>query len=253
VSSLREFQRDFARAIYGRGNANVAAQLGATPARRMDVYRRNTFGNLHDALQSAYPVITKLVGEDFFRYAAREYVYLHPSTSGDLHEFGAEFGAFFAAFPPARGLPYLPDVAALEWACHRSFFAADHDLLDFERLGAVPPQRYGELKFRLHPACRLVVSAFPVDRIWHANQDGAPEVIVDLGVGGVRALVSRRFHRVVVHALPVGYWLFLLALATGQALDTACATAAQADPEFELAEALQRAVLDGVLVDFQLS
>ena len=52
----------------------------------------------------------------FFGEAARQYIVGHPSLSGDLNDYGGEFAQFLAAYPHAADLPYLPDVARLEWA-----------------------------------------------------------------------------------------------------------------------------------------
>src|SRR5690349_19822275 len=79
MTSLAETQRRFLRDLYG------AQALDPRAA----VYRRNVLANLHDALAAAYPVVRRLVGEAFFREAARQFTQAHPSTSGDLHAFGS--------------------------------------------------------------------------------------------------------------------------------------------------------------------
>ena len=108
----------------------------------IEVYRNNYRGNLLDALAGAYPVIEQLVGKDFFRLMARKYSEQYPSHSGNLHHYGAELAEFIAAFEHARELPYLTDVAALEWACHRAWFADDADqcfnVFSFKHLSLLP-------------------------------------------------------------------------------------------------------------------
>ena len=77
-------------------------------------------------------------------------------------------------FSPALSLraqlAYLPDVARLEWAWHRAFHAADRAPLALERLAAVPPERYGQVRFRLHPSAQFIASDYPLLRIWEVNQ-----------------------------------------------------------------------------------
>ena len=118
---------------------------------RSDIYRNNVFGTLTDALAMAYPVICKLVGSDFFERLASGFIRQTPSKSGNLHNFGGELSEFIAGFQECSELTYLPDVARLEWACHEVFFSADHPPLESDRLNAVSADRYGELKFHLHP------------------------------------------------------------------------------------------------------
>ena len=48
------------------------------------------------------------------------------SASGGLNELGGHLADFLPAFAPARELPYLADVARLEWLVHKAHYAADH-------------------------------------------------------------------------------------------------------------------------------
>ena len=65
------------------------------------------------------------------------------------------------------------------------FYEADHPALDLERLTQVPPERYADLRFALHPACRLLRSAYPVRRIWQVSQpDYQGDQAVALDEGG---------------------------------------------------------------------
>jgi hypothetical protein len=256
MNSLRELQLGFLQALFSRAGSDFVTQLVAGEVngeQRLDIYRNNTFTNLRNALHSAYPVVGRLVGEDFFNYAATEYIYHRPSTCGDLHSYGDRFAEFLQTFPPAAGLPYLADVARLEWACHTAFFAADHLPLDLQRLAEVPVEQYSALAFQLHPACRLLESAYPIDAIWHVNQEdyrGKQEVVLDQG--GVKVLVRRPRHHAEVVALTESEWCFLEALASGDSLGTASARALHIAADFDLAGALQRFVDEVTLVDFTL-
>jgi hypothetical protein len=256
MHSLRDLQQGFMQAVFSRNATAFAQHLvpgGLSGEQRVAVYRNNTFTNLQNAMQSAYPVVTRLVGEGFFSYAATEYIYHYPSSSGDLHDYGSEFAEFLQDFAPVSQLLYLPDVARLEWACHTAFFAADHVSLDLQSLTEVPVERYGDLSFKLHPACRLLESSFPVDSIWHVNQeDFEGEQNVDLALGGVRLLIRRPRHHVDVVPLSDGEWRFLNSLASGETLGTACEMALSASDEFELGKTLQRFVSEATLVDFTL-
>ena len=110
--------------------------------------------------------------------------------------YGAGFADFLSAFDPARHLPYLPDVARLEWAINESYHAVDAKILDPQLIAAVPIARYADLMFILHPSCRLVASPYPIEGIWRANQpdrDGA----ASLDAPGSHLLVHR-------HDLDVG-------------------------------------------------
>ena len=93
--------------------------------RRFAVYRNNVAHSLSRALASRYPVIERLVGEDFFRPLAAAFIAAHPPASPMLFQWGGEFPGFLAGFPPLRDLPYLADVAELEWLRGQAYHAAD--------------------------------------------------------------------------------------------------------------------------------
>ncbi len=72
---------------------------------RLAIYRGNMNANAARALAATYPIICKLVGDEFFGGVARAYCRQHPSVSGDLNELGAHLADFIGAFPPAQSLP----------------------------------------------------------------------------------------------------------------------------------------------------
>lgn len=258
MPTLRDLQIDFAAALIndnGEG-ANFVQNLVAgklSPNRQLDVYRNNVFGCLTESLKITYPVIVKLVGDEFFEHLADAFIRQTPSNSGNLHQFGSEMVWFLAEFPSAGELAYLPDVAKLEWACHEVFFAEDHLALASERLAVVPENQLGKLKFHLHPATRLLTSQFPVHRIWETNQpDFSGDPPVDLNRGGVHLLVRREDYQAVLQPLTPGEWAFLNACQAGADLSHASVSGLEADPHFDIGSVLQKFVADSILVDFSL-
>ena len=143
----------------------------------MEIYRGNVLANRRGTLRATYPVVCRLVGDAFFDEAAARYAGHAPSRSGDLHEYGDAFANFLEGYAHARSLPYLADVARLEWACHECYHAADAGAFDFAALARVPAERHAGLRFLLHPSTRLLRSSHPVAAIMEANQpdrDGTP-------------------------------------------------------------------------------
>ncbi|MBL8522530.1 MAG: putative DNA-binding domain-containing protein [Betaproteobacteria bacterium] len=251
---LRETQARFADALLGRDS--TAAELiraGAlTPARRLEIYRHNVMTNLRGALRDIYPVVERIVGEAFFQHAADRFIAETPSRSGDLNRFGAEWPDFLSTYPHAVELPYLSDVARLEWVWHECFHAADADALDLARLADVPPDDHAGLRFRLHPAVRLVASAYPLLRIWEVNQPGyGDDVAIDWDAGGDSLLVRRDGNDIAIEALPHGAFRFLSALSCGAAMEPAAEAALAVDAEFDLQGFLLESVQSAVIVDFE--
>ena len=253
MSGLRELQLAFVGEVFGEKGAGISGRICANGAERLQIYRNNVFVGFTKALGSVYPVIERLVGEGFFRYASAEYIKRHPSESGNLHGFGGAFPEFLRTFEPTAPMGYLPDVARLEWAYHQVFFAATHEPLDMVSLGAVSQTRYEELKFQLHPASRLLTSPYPILRIWQVNQkDCVEDRAVDLAEGGVRLLLIRRALEIEIQPLEEGEFVLLQALADDLDFGTACSRALTAQPDFDVASGFRRHITQGALVDFRL-
>ncbi|MBY0579012.1 MAG: DNA-binding domain-containing protein [Burkholderiales bacterium] len=230
---------NFARAIRGEGllpdNQVICPNYSAESA--VGVYRNNYRGNLRGALAIAYPVIQKIVGQNFFAMMAKKFIENHPSHSGNLHRYGAAFGDFICALEP--GLPYLADVARLEWACHLAYYAQDADPLDLARLAQVVPEQYESLRLPVHPSCGIVKSRYPITAIWHAHQPGMPaDFRINLDDGPTIALVSREEDEVRVRALQEADALWLHSIRAGIPLGVATFSTLECYPNFDLQAAL---------------
>ena len=193
-------QNLFYRAVWEKDSASIAelskhikAARNLTPAEGLAVYRGNVVGNLTSALMSTYPVCCQLVGEKFFEATAAKFISQFPCLSPDLGDYGEQLPEFLADFEPAASLPYLPDVARLEWFWHRVFSGEDTRALDLQKLAEVPEERWGELIFYLPKNSVLLESAYPIHRIWQVNQeDYEGDRTVSLDEGGVKIFLWRQ-------------------------------------------------------------
>ena len=135
----------------------------------------------------------ELTGAAFFNAAVDAFTREHPSTGGDLNVYGSEFAHFLAEYPHARNLPYLSDVARLEWAIDEASRASDGNTLAQDVLAALarlPSDAVARQTLTLEASCRLVASRFPVMRIWQVHQSDGDKS-VDLDTGPDRLLVRR--------------------------------------------------------------
>ena len=253
MPSLRELQQGFASAMFAAEGAAPAFAIAgpAVATERIAIYRTAMFANYRKALGATYAVVQRLVGAAFFHAAVDEFVRACASTSGDLNVYGDEFADFLATYPHARDLPYLPDVARLEWAIDEAQRAADTARAPaavLAALAAVRPERLTSLRLRLDPSCRLVASAFPILRVWQVNQpDHEGDERVDLDAGADALLVRREASDVSLSQLAPGEHAFLAALAAGAALGAALDAAQTADAQFDLGAALRAHIAAGTI------
>jgi hypothetical protein len=256
MRSLRELQSGFAAALLepnaGRAAPDIRAD-GISPALRLGFYRSNVLENYRKALAATYPAIERLVGIGCFLNLASEYARRHASRSGDVGMHGERFADFLERHPVGRALPYLADVARLEWAIEESFYEADREGLPLERLARVPAEQVSALRFHLAPSSRLLRSRFPVHRIWQISQpDSVGDERVDFDAGAVQLLVRREGYAVTLDPLPAGEFAMLDALRAGYGFGEAFAYALTVDGELDAGAFLRRHIASGVLCDFAL-
>lgn len=250
MPSLRDTQERFTQALFSGDDAGIEAMvLGGTlpTAQRLDIYRNNVLVNYRNALRDTYPAIVRLVGDEFFNAAAWRYARTHHSGSGDLHDYGDTFAEFLGNFEPASTLPYLPDMARLEWAMHRVFHAADAPALTAADFAGMDENRLPSLCLALHPATWLLTSRYPLTRIWRISQPGAEadDVQVDLDEGAQCLLLIRRDHEVHIEQISPAEHAMLEAMNEGGTLGAAVDAALRHDPAFDLGAALLRHVAGG--------
>ena len=86
MTSLHDCQTQFYRAIFDKNQTIIGIDDS-----RLAIYRQTIFHSLHNALSTSYPVIGRLVGTEFFRFLAKQYIQQYPSVSGDLNRYGDAF------------------------------------------------------------------------------------------------------------------------------------------------------------------
>ena len=154
--------------------AGLLDPAGRPAGKRFDVYRNNVVQSLIDALETGFPVLAKLLGEDSFSAVAQRFVRAHPPNSPLMMFYGEALPAFLEGLEALADYPYLADVARLEILRHRAYHAADAEPIDARSLATLPPEQLMAARFTLAPACQLLCSRWPVLSIWQFNMvDGA--------------------------------------------------------------------------------
>lgn len=247
---LHELQLAMRRSLV-EGEDGMAGALilgaGLAPGERLAVYRNTYLLTLVRALRLSYPAVERLVGADFFEAAARAFIAAEPPRSSWLDDYGAGFAGFLERFAPAAVLPYLGDVARLEWAVSRALHASDAEPLDLAALASVPEAERAGLRFRPQPSLALLALQHPADAVWHAvlAEDEAALAALDLSAGPAWLLVQRGPQGVELLRLAEPLWNFVHALCAGRPLGAALAEHRDIDAPAALAALLAQGRLAG--------
>ncbi len=164
-------------------------------AKGFGIYYNNWRLGLTKVLGHHFPVCKRLVGDRFFQGMSEEYIKTHPSIYFSLNDYGVDFSDFIMQFTPAASLPYLSDVAKLEWAIHRALIGESSTEYNPQALSDLlsSPEKQKKFQFGLTKNGTLISSIYPIHRIWETNQaDYEGDETVNVDEGDVRLFVWRK-------------------------------------------------------------
>jgi len=208
----------------------------------MGIYQNSAIGNITNALALTYPVIERLVGEEFFRAMCRRFITLHWPKTANMDDYGIEFPLFLAEFEHVKHLSYLSDVGYLEWFFHQSSLADDSDASDWGALINVQENEALKLKFTLSPSVRLIQSPYPIDKIWAMNQGNVnSENAIDCEEQSDTFLVLyRKELKTDISLITAGEFAMLSSFFNGLSFDSAIKNSTLADQEIAVDETIQK-------------
>lgn len=196
------------------------------------VYRNNVRASITRALGDKFPVLKKLVGDEFFSALSRAFFDANPPRSRLLREYGAELPAFVQSLASAQNHPYLADVAIIEIAWLGAYHGPDAQSLAPAEIIAAAGDNLAAARLDMHPTATLLSVEHGALSIWRANKTDAPTQPLR-AEGAEYALIVRPAMDVAVHALEPAQWAALCALKDGRTLGDAFSAAAEADAAFE--------------------
>lgn len=254
MTSTSDPQAEFAFAIFDPAQLppeDVTSHSSRRPLRRFNVYRNNVFSSLTEVLAAYFPVVARLVGPDYFRILARRYILETPPRSPVLSRMGSEFPSFIASQFNVHELPYLGDVAELEWKQQRAYHAADQTPLTTSDLVDAPLNRIGDIVFHFHPSFDIVRSLYPVVSIWRTNTFDLDVRPLGLSDGCEAAMIIRPALDVHVVPIPPSMHPFVTSLKAGQSLRAAAETCCS-EKGFHLQRDLALLIEAGAIAGFSL-
>jgi hypothetical protein len=225
--SLEALQSKMTAAVLSGDFSVVASEFiapGATPQRRLGIFRNNTILSLTAALSATFPATVALVDKRFFDYAAASFIAAHPPREARLSAYGGEFPRFLARFPALAQHSFVASVAALEWAVA--------EVLDAEE--GTP---------------RFVASRFDALSVWNAFHGGRIDSIDPARRKATRLAIWRSGANIRFAELTAPQFAFRRALAKGRPLDRAAAAAMARDPLFDFTQELVTLIRAGLVVN----
>jgi Putative DNA-binding domain len=248
---LETMQRVMTASILGQTSSRLGSRLqagDADPVSRFAIYRNNTFISLTESLKANFPVTVMLVHERFFHWVAQEFIRQHPPEAARLSSYGAKLPAYLAGLPACRSVPYVAEIARLEWAIGTSLHAEERDSCSIETLSHLGGE-VGDARLILQPTLQLIPARWPIIDIWNAHQRGLvelPDVIVRRAT---YVQVTRIADRIRLSPLSAGRGAFRRRLARGLSLNAAIHLAVSRDRSFTPGAELASLFSENIVTD----
>lgn len=168
------FDPGIAHAQFEMASKLVNPSASLEPADRILIYRHCITGAQQRVLQMLYPVCLLILGNACFDTLARDYAWSPRSNCDDLNQYGEGFADMLEEqlqrHPALNELPYLPDLARLEWAWHQSLFRANGPVFDPASLPELVTQHGQQLIPEPAPSLFIFSSPWPVYDIWQSHK-----------------------------------------------------------------------------------
>lgn len=218
---------------------------------RLSIYKNNYYASLIEAMEASFETVYKLVGEDFFKALCKAYLQAHPPQNPIVILLGENFPGFITSFPHTQQIPYLADVAKLDWArqvCHHAPSQASVEPSIFSRLS---PTELMEKIITPRADIQLIRSAFPIYSIWEMNHSAqSPHKEIDLGQSQ-QLLLIRNDEAVEMYCTDLTFFNLLKKLANQISLGEALENAMEENEAFNASEAVSFIIQTGFIYQLQ--
>jgi uncharacterized protein (UPF0276 family) len=217
---------------------------------RVAVYAGGYTARIHEALSQVYEAVRKAIGEEAFSELAHVYADRYPSLDYNLNFAGREVPELLKKSPYLKDLPYLPDLAAMEWRVWQAFNAFDAVPFSPERMDRVPPEAWEGAHLLFQPSVSLFSSEWPVLDLWLARQKEASGAYQHVVPSPQKILIGRKAEQVRCELLSASQYRLLEDLLSGRSLGEACEILAQSsDSDLPVANWFFAWVRDGLIRD----
>jgi hypothetical protein len=193
--SLAEQQRAMAARILGHEEGALEAWLvvpeGVDIATRLAVYTQGYPARIAESLREAFPATAHILGDGSFASLTERYLAQVPAAQRNLNYVGSALPELLKSDPLADELPFLPDLARLEWAVTQCFHGDPADPLDTSQCATWSMDDWASARIGFQPHMDLVCSAWPLSDLREARHTDRPDIDVDLVDRSDHVLVYR--------------------------------------------------------------
>ncbi len=187
---------------------------------RLSVYSGGYTARMHESMTEAYEAVKKVLGRPDFWQLAQDYAAKFPSRHYNLNYAGRFLPEFLKTDERLKKIPFLEDLARLEWKIMEAFHAFDTQAVTPSEFAAVPLEDWEQAKLFFQPSVSIEKSEWPVLDIWKTRREDV-ELPAKVKKAPQQVLVFRIGTEVHAKAIDAKHYAFMQALLSGERLSDA--------------------------------
>ncbi len=158
----------------------VAVPTGVDVSTRLGVYTGGYPARLREALLEAFPAVAKILGDGSLASMVERYRPHVPTGWCNLNSVGQALPNFLLSDRLAEELPFLPDLARLEWCVVECFHARIGEPYDLATTASWGLDDWARARIAFQPGVALVSSPWPIHELRAARERERSDIDVDL-------------------------------------------------------------------------
>lgn len=159
---------------------------------RLGIYADAYTARLIEVLQSDYPALQFLLGEEAFVELSLFFINQHPSTYTSLRWYGQHLPTLLGKVESYSTKPYLAELAMFEWTLVDAFNASDQPAISEQEVARIPADKWPVLSFGFHPSVHSFQYQWNILPIWQAYKENGPYPAVEKLAQAQTCLVWRQ-------------------------------------------------------------
>jgi len=137
---------------------NLLVDSDFTSEQLISIHRNNYVVSLKGSLQQLFPATQALVGNRYFAHVSHQFIDHCPLTEPHLDFYGGAFANFIKDLKALKDMPFVAQMAELEWHLDRISDMHYVKNFDFQRLSEIDESQVMGIHFSLATTCYLLSS-----------------------------------------------------------------------------------------------
>lgn len=164
---------------------------GTDPEVRLAIYRDGYPARITSSLAEAFPAVANILGDGSLATLTDRFIESGAFSERNLNRIGRCLAEFLESDPLTRDVPFLPDLATLEWANFECFHSETGFDFDPATISDFSLDDWMQSRIIFRPGTAVVTSPWPIHELWMTRELDRNEIDVDLVDRPEQVLVHR--------------------------------------------------------------